>query len=212
MKRKTDYSDLLLAGVYFLINKGKVVYVGESKKIINRLEQHKKKKYDDLKVISTKTFYWLDDYWFRLFFERQCIYFFQPKYNDKGKSHPILLNNFLMRRHLWNQNPQFVNVVSNYCGIGKFNGDKRHTTFMQNWLCHRTRNRKLERICNYENDKYPCNGYDQFFRTLDLTKKIYIDGGSAFNSLVDVTFTKDKLEKMNLNQRMFKPLTQRMHN
>ena len=86
MKRKIDYSDLLLAGVYFLINKGKVVYVGESRKIINRLENHKDKDFDDLKVISTKTFYWLDDIWFRLYFESKCIYFFQPKYNEKGKN------------------------------------------------------------------------------------------------------------------------------
>ena len=127
MKRKIDYSDLFLAGVYFLINKGKVVYVGESGKIINRIENHRDKVFDDIKVISTKTFYWLDDIWFRLYFERRCIYFFQPEYNDRGKSHPISLNNFLMRRHLWNQNPQFVNVVSNYCGREKFNSSKRYT-------------------------------------------------------------------------------------
>jgi hypothetical protein len=212
MKRKIDYSDLFLAGVYFLINKGKVVYVGESEKIINRIENHRDKVFDDMRVISTKTFYWLDDIWFRLYFERRCIYFFQPEYNDKGKSHPVLLNNFLMRRHLWNQNPQFVDVVSNYCGREKFNSSKKHTTFMQKWLNHRSRNGKLTRICNYEGDEYECKGYDQFFRTLDLTKKIYIDGGSAFHSLVDVTLTRGKLEKMDLNQKMFRPLTKRMHN
>jgi len=212
MKRKIDYSDLFLAGIYFLINKGKIVYVGESEKIINRIENHRDKVFDDIRVISTKTFYWLDDIWFRLYFERRCIYFFQPEYNDKGKSHPVLLNNFLMRRHLWNQNPQFVDVVSNYCGTEKFNSSKRHTTFMQKWLHHRSKNRKLTKICNYEGDVYECKGYDQFFRTLDLTKKIYIDGGSAFHSLVDVTLTRGKLEKMNLNQKMFRPLTKRMHN
>ena len=212
MKRKIDYSDLFLAGVYFLINKGKVVYVGESEKIINRIENHRDKVFDDIRVISTKTFYWLDDIWFRLYFERRCIYFFQPEYNDKGKSHPVLLNNFLMRRHLWNQNPQFVDVVSNYCGTEKFNSSKKHTTFMQKWLHHRSKNGKLTRICNYEGDVYECKGYDQFFRTLDLTKKIYIDGGSAFHSLVDVTLTRGKLEKMDLNQKMFRPLTKRMHN
>ena len=212
MKRKIDYSDLLLAGVYFLINKGKVVYVGESRKIINRLENHKDKDFDDLKVISTKTFYWLDDIWFRLYFESKCIYFFQPKYNEKGKKYSISLNNFLMRMHLWNQNPQFVNVVSNYYGREKFNSNKRHTTFMQNWLHHRSSTGKLTKICNYEGDQYECKGYDQFFRTLDLTKKIYIDGGSAFHSLVDVTLTREKLEEMNLNQKMFRPLTKKMHN
>ena len=212
MKRKIDYSDLFFSGVYFLINKGKVVYIGESEKIINRIENHRDKVFDDMRVISTKTFYWLDDIWFRLYFERRCIYFFQPEYNDKGKSHPVLLNNFLMRRHLWNQNPQFVDVVSNYCGTEKFNSSKRHTTFMQKWLHHRSKNGKLTRICNYEGDVYECKGYDQFFRTLDLTKKIYIDGGSAFHSLVDVTLTRGKLEKMDLNQKMFRPLTKRMHN
>ena len=212
MKRNIDYSDLFFAGVYFLINKGKVVYVGESEKIINRIENHRDKVFDDIRVISTKTFYWLDDIWFRLYFERRCIYFFQPEYNDRGKSHPVLLNNFLMRRHLWNQNPQFVDVVSNYCGTEKFNSSKKHTTFMQNWLHHRSRNGKLTRICNYEGDVYECKGYDQFFRTLDLTKKIYIDGGSAFHSLVDVTLTRVKLEKMDLNQKMFRPLTKKMHN
>ena len=212
MKINIDYSDLFLAGVYFLINKGKVVYIGEFEKIINRIENHRDKVFDDMRVISTKTFYWLDDIWFRLYFERRCIYFFQPEYNDKGKSHPVLLNNFLMRRHLWNQNPQFVDVVSNYCGTEKFNSSKKHTTFMQKWLHHRSKNGKLTRICNYEGDVYECKGYDQFFRTLDLTKKIYIDGGSAFHSLVDVTLTKDKIKKMNLNQKMFRPLTKRMHN
>jgi excinuclease UvrABC nuclease subunit len=212
MKINIDYSDLFFSGVYFLINKGKVVYVGESEKIINRIENHRDKVFDDIRVISTKTFYWLDDIWFRLYFERRCIYFFQPEYNDKGKSYPVLLNNFLMRRHLWNQNPQFVDVVSNYCGTEKFNSSKKHTTFMQKWLNHRSRNGKLTRICNYEGDEYECKGYDQFFRTLDLTKKIYIDGGSAFHSLVDITLTRGKLEKMDLNQKMFRPLTKRMHN
>ena len=35
-------------------------------------------------------------------------------------------------------------------------------------------------------------GYDQFIRTLDLTKKIYVDGKSAFHELVDVTFNEEK--------------------
>ena len=96
-----------------------------------------------------------------------------------------------MRRHLWNQNPQFVDVVSNYCGREKFNSNKGTPHLWQNWLHHRSKNRKLTRICNYEGDGFQCKGYDQFFRTLDLTKKIYIDGGSAFHPLVDVTLTKE---------------------
>jgi hypothetical protein len=210
MKRNIDYSDLFLAGVYFLINKGKVVYVGESGKIINRIENHRDKVFDDLKVISTKTFYWLDDYWFRRYYERKCIYFFQPKYNKEGKDYPILLNNFLMRRHLWNQNPQFVDVVSNFCG--KEGRQSRDTRFMNRWLNHWSKKGRPSYICNYEGDKYPCKGYDQFFRKLDLKKKIYIDGGSAFHSLVDVTLTREKLEKIPKFQRKFKSLTKRMHN
>ena len=180
MKRKIDYSDLFLAGVYFLINKGKVVYVGESEKIINRIENHHKdtdnpKVFDDLKVISTKTFYWLDDYWFRLYFERRCIYFFKPKYNKQeyALKSPISLNNFLMRRHLWNQNPNFVDVVSNFCG--KKGWLSKDTKFKNHFLNHWSKNGKKYSICNIEGEKYPCVGYDQFFRKLDLTKKIYID-------------------------------------
>lgn len=215
MKRKIDYSDLFLAGVYFLINKGKVVYVGESEKIINRIENHHNDKdnpkvFDDFKVISTKTFYWLDDLWFRLYFERRCIYFFQPEYNDRGKSHPILLNNFLMRRHLWNQNPNFVDVVSNFCGEKGW--QSKNTKFMNHWLNHWSKNRKVTHICNIEGEGYPCKGYDQFFRKLDLKKKIYIDGGSPFHPLVDVTLTRKKLEKRDKFQRKFYPLTKRMHN
>ena len=55
-------------------------------------------------------------------------------------------------------------------------------------------------------------GYDQFFRTLDLNKKIYIDDGSAFHSLVDVTFNEEKKMKREKFQRSFKPLTKKMHN
>ena len=212
MKRKKDYSDLFLAGVYFLINKGKVVYVGESGKTINRIENHRDKVFDDLKVISTKTFYWLDDYWFRLYLERRCTYFFKPKYNKQeyALNAPISLNNFLLRRHLWNQNPNFVNVISNFCG--KEGWLSKDTKFMNHFLNHWSKKGKKYSICNIEGEKYPCKGYDQFFRKLDLKKKIYIDGGSAFHSLVDVTLTREKLEKIPKFQRKFKPLTKRMHN
>ena len=62
MKRKIDYSDLFLAGVYFLINKGKVVYVGESDCIVRRIGDHKregKKTFDNFRFLSSKTFFWI---------------------------------------------------------------------------------------------------------------------------------------------------------
>ena len=81
-----------------------------------------------------------------------------------------------MRRHLWNQNPQFVDVVSNFCG--EKGRQSKNTRFMNRWLNHWSRNGKPSYICNYEGDKYPCKGYDQFFRKLDLKKRIYIDNGA----------------------------------
>tara|TARA_R100001082_G_C4292590_1_gene128833 strand:+ start:65 stop:637 length:573 start_codon:yes stop_codon:yes gene_type:complete len=88
MKQKPDYSDILLAGIYFLTHKGKIVYVGEADCIARRLGDHKSegvKIFDNFKFISTKTFFWLDSVKHRLYAEHKCIRKFKPKYNKKGK-------------------------------------------------------------------------------------------------------------------------------
>ena len=40
MKRKINYSELLLSGIYFLISEGEVVYVGETDCIARRIGEH----------------------------------------------------------------------------------------------------------------------------------------------------------------------------
>ena len=112
-------SELLLSGVYFLFLKGEIIYVGQSEKLLFRIasDEHREKKWDNIKYISSKTFYWMDDYYFRRYFEQRCIHKLKPKYNSKmDKDKYISLNNFLMRRHLFNQNGNYVDVISNNLG------------------------------------------------------------------------------------------------
>ena len=104
---------------------------------------------------------------------------------------------------MWNQNPQFVDVVSNYC---------EQKNLIQIKVPHLCKIGYIT-VVAWDLQEYAtmgrwfqCKGYDQFFRTLDLTKKIYIDGGSPFHPLVDVTLT-ERIRKMDLKQKMFRPLT-----
>ena len=214
MKRQIDFSESVIAGVYFLMLKDKVVYVGQTECLLDRIAKHRAEKikdFDAFKYISSKTFYWLDDYYFRKYFEQRCIHRFQPEYNcDSDKNKYVSLNTFLMRRHLFNQNGTYVDVVSN--NLGKCGFDSKSTKFYCKWINHFSKNGKLsKRICNNDDDGLN-QGYDQFFRTLDLTKKIYVDGKSAFHELVDVTLNEEKKKKREKFQRSFKPLTKKMHN
>ena len=118
MKRKIDYSDLFLAGVYFLINKGKVVYVGESDCIVRRIGDHKregKKTFDNFRFLSSKTFFWMDSKKHREYAEHKCIRLFNPKYNEKGK---------IYSRKFWSFKP------STYSNEWRFNG-----TIMGEFYC-----------------------------------------------------------------------------
>jgi len=220
MKRQIDFSESTIAGVYFLIRKDKVVYVGETECLLDRIAKHraeKKKNFDAFKYISSKTFYWLDDYYYRRYFEQRCIYRLQPEYNDKkDRDKYVSLYTFLMRRQLFNQNGAYVDVISNWCGDfsekNTYKNPSHKTKFGNKFINHFSKNGKLTRLPNIDDDKYPLKGYDQFFRTLDLNKKIYVDGKSAFHELVDVTLTKEKKKKRKKIQRSFKPLTKKMHN
>lgn len=82
MKRKINYSELLLSGIYFLINKGKVVYVGETDCIARRIGEHNgNKTFDNFNFFSSKTFFWMDSKKHREYAEAKCIRKFKPKYN-----------------------------------------------------------------------------------------------------------------------------------
>ena len=137
--------------------------------------------------------------------------------NKKDRDKYVALNNFLMRRQLFNQNPNFVDVISNWRGdfskTNTYKNPSEKTKFGNFWIYHFSRNGKLsKRISNSDDNGIPNMGYDQFFRTLDLTKKIYVDGKSAFHELVDVTFNEEKKKKRQKFQQSFKPLTKKMHN
>jgi len=215
-------SELLLSGVYFLFLKKKIIYVGQSEKLLFRIvsDEHRKKKWDNIKYISSKTFYWMDDYYFRRYFEQRCIHKLKPKYNSKmDKDKYISLNNFLMRRHLFNQNGNYVDVISNNLGNNGF--DSKSTKFGCYWINHFSKNGKLsKRISNSDDNDIPNMGYDQFFRTLKTTyenwredkHKLYLDGENAFHQLVDINLNEEKKKKRQKFQRSFKPLTKKMHN
>ena len=85
MKRENDcHANLFLSGIYFLYNRDKLVYVGQSDCIIRRIGEHfADKEFDNFKYISEETFYWLYEYPFRKYFERKLIKFFNPKYNKE---------------------------------------------------------------------------------------------------------------------------------
>ena len=219
--------ELLLAGVYFLMLKGEIIYVGQSEKLLFRIsdDEHRQKKWDDVRYITTKTFYWMDDYYFRRYFEQRCIHRFKPKYCDKkDREKYVSLYNFLMRRHLFNQNGKYVDVISNWCGDfsekNTYKNPSHKTKFGNRFINHFSKNGKLTRLPNIDDDKYPLKGYDQFFRELKTTyknwredkHKLYLDGEGAFHQLVDVTLNKEKKEKRQKFQRSFKPLTKKMHN
>jgi len=88
MKRENDcHANLFLSGIYFLMHKGKIVYVGESDCIIRRIGEHKSKGskvFDNFKFISRKTFFWLDSKYHRLYAEHKCQRKFEPKYNKES--------------------------------------------------------------------------------------------------------------------------------
>ena len=221
-------SELLLSGVYFLFLKGEIIYVGQSEKLLFRIasNEHRGKKWDDVKYISSKTFYWMDDYYFRRYFEQRCIHRLKPKYNDKkDRDKYVSLNNFLMRRHLFNQNGTYVDVISNNLGDvtnTSWKNPSKHTRFSNYWINHFSRKGKLSiRISNSDNnDNHPNRGYDQFFRKLKTTyknwredkHKLYLDGENAFHQLVDINFNEEKKMKRQKFQQSFKPLTKKMHN
>lgn len=78
--------DYRLIGVYFLIGKGKIVYIGKSTSLLNRLASHVSIKFDKIRFIQCDELR-LDEY------ERRWIMRFRPKGNFRhlfvscGKRH-----------------------------------------------------------------------------------------------------------------------------
>lgn len=74
-------SDISFSGIYFLVDAGEVVYVGQTSEGIKRISCHiKDKKFEEVFIIPTPQDR-LDDV------EWDFIYKYQPKYNFKGTMH-----------------------------------------------------------------------------------------------------------------------------
>lgn len=75
MKRQ-KYIKALQSGIYFLIYKKEIVYIGKTKNISHRLAGHGSKNYEEYRFIPCEEVY-LDAY------EKRWIEKFKPKYNSK---------------------------------------------------------------------------------------------------------------------------------
>ena len=182
--------------IYFLFNKKKLVYIGETK-VENgkRINQHKKdKKFDEnnVKCITSKKLSFLKNEYFRKYYELRLINRFKPKYNKQRTKAPTL-NNFICKMFLWFENPnhQFITPLTTYNQIiykGKYN----------KFLEYKDRRGR--------NKKFP-NKYTKVWDALDLTKKLYINNQNAFKFLSNETI---KLSKQ--YSKKFTPRLELLHN
>ena len=208
---KRDLMKANIVGIYALYSKNKIVYVGESEDINTRAPHHRydqpKKYFNSWKIISTvKELPFLNDATFRLYYEDCCIKWLKPKYQEKVWKYKkrIPLNLFLMKRYLWNQNPNpdILALISNKEKPEEFfweNMNSYYVEFPSGGM------RKRKRRCIRENE------YTRVWETLDLSKKLYIDGESAFKKLVDYRIGK-KEYKGNSSQLTFKKPEGNLHN
>jgi excinuclease UvrABC nuclease subunit len=77
ISKKTNYE--FISGVYFLLDKNEVVYVGQSECVQHRIATHKKEK---KKVFDTYTYFEIEGLNNRLIAEGLHIYQLRPKYNS----------------------------------------------------------------------------------------------------------------------------------
>ena len=208
MKRDSMKSNIV--GIYALYNKNELVYVGESTDIYTRAPHHRydqpKKDFNSWKIISTtEELPFLNDATFRLYYEDCCIKWLKPKYQEKvWKYKRIPLNLWLMKRYLWNQNPNpdILTLLSHKKKPNEFFWEKMngwYVTFESGGM----RKRKRSRIRK--------NEYTRVWETIDLNKKLYIDGESVFKKLVDHSITRKKL-KGNSSKLKFKKPEGNLHN
>lgn len=67
--------DFKISGIYFLLRRNKIVYIGRTINLINRIYQHSEKNFDSIRIIKCNIDR-LEHYEIRL------IRYFQPKYNQ----------------------------------------------------------------------------------------------------------------------------------
>tara|TARA_R110000803_G_scaffold119493_2_gene187798 strand:- start:51 stop:620 length:570 start_codon:yes stop_codon:yes gene_type:complete len=178
--------------IYFLFDKNKLVYIGETK-VENgkRINQHKDKKFDKAKCISSKKLSFLNNEYFRKYYELRLINRFKPKYN-KEKTKAPSLNNFICKIFLFNENPnpQFITPLTTY-----------------NQIIYKGKYNKFLEYKNKRRNKKCLNQYTKVWDNLDINKKLYINNQNAFKFLVNETM---KLPK-NLSIK-FTPRIEKIHN
>ena len=185
--------------IYFLFDKEKLVYIGETKvEYGKRINQHKKDKkfdYKNVKCISSKKLNFLNHEYFRKYYELRLINKFKSmvkKYNKQTTKAPTL-NDFICKMFLWyeNPNPIFITPLTNYNQInykGKFN----------KYLEYKTRKGRIKKVLNQ---------YTNVWKDLDINKKLYIDGQNAFKFLINET-----IKQKNNYSIKFTPRKERLHN
>ena len=180
---------------YSKVYKKDILYAGETgTELGKRPVAHKDKKFDAVKGISSTTFKFLNNQYFRKYYELRCINKFAPTKYNKQKNRASTLNFFLLKMFLWFENPnrQWINPFARQC------------PFMQN------KNKKwLEHIYSPRKSRWVINGYTRVWETLDLNKKLYIDNQNAFKFLINEKLKPSLAGKL---RRQFTPRKEKLHN
>ena len=194
--------------IYFLLNKKDVdckktykkdiVYIGASKvEKGKRFNQHPKKIFNKIKYISSRKLDFLNNKYFREYYELRWINNFNPTKYNKQKDKAPSLNLFLLKMFLWfeNPNPFWISPLSSQCPFMK----PKSSNGLY-WLEH---------TYSPNNSRWVINGYTRVWETLDLNKKLYIDNQDAFKFLIN---EKTKPSLAGKLRKKFTPRKERLHN
>ena len=194
-KMKRHRKKVGVIGLYALYNKGELVYIGESTDIYTRAPNHRYDKYSEfdewLIICPSERLPFLKDVRFRKYYEDCCIKWLKPKYQEHvWKYKRQSLNFFLMKvfLHKQNPNPDINPLISEDKG------------FMGKYVYPKVKNKFRKRK----------NKYISVWETIDLNKKIYVDGKSAFKELVDTNMIVYPTGNAHITK--FKKIKERLHN
>lgn len=84
LSKRINLKSLIIKGIYFLIRNGKIVYIGQSENLINRIMTHyanNSMKFDTVRFIE------FDGHKYdRMRYETRLILYFRPKWNGTSES------------------------------------------------------------------------------------------------------------------------------
>jgi excinuclease UvrABC nuclease subunit len=73
-----------MSGVYILFNKGKIIYIGQSKRIQSRIATHL-----ETYAFDSYSYIEINNYYERLLTEATLIHWYKPKYNKERKNRVV---------------------------------------------------------------------------------------------------------------------------